>query len=139
MKYLIDANVLISAILFPNGNPAKALAKAKERSVRMVVCEYTLEELERVFRFKFPEFLDEMKTFVRLLAADVEIMPTPSERFAVRREQKVRDVKDRPVVRAAVTGRAGGIVTGDKDLLESGIKRPQMITIARFLEKLEQI
>ena len=58
----------------------------------------------------------------------------PDETYAI--EEKVRDdVADRPILRAAIFANADVILTGDKDLLESGIDRPLSLTPAQFIEK----
>lgn len=45
----------------------------------------------------------------------------------------MRDVKDRPILRAAIAANADLILTGDKDFLESGIERPLSVTASEFL------
>ncbi len=45
----------------------------------------------------------------------------------------IRDVKDRPILRAAIKARADVLLTGDKDFLESGVENPAIMTPAEFL------
>ena len=48
-------------------------------------------------------------------------------------EGKIRDVKDKPIFRAAVNAGADIILTGDKDFLEADIDHPMACTPADFL------
>lgn len=56
MKILVDTNILISAVLFPNSKPAKALLKISEKH-EMVLCEQNLAEFREVVKRKVPEHL----------------------------------------------------------------------------------
>ena len=48
-------------------------------------------------------------------------------------ETQIRDVKDRPILRAAIKAKADILLTGDKDFLESGVENPVIMTPAEFL------
>lgn len=48
-------------------------------------------------------------------------------------EEKIRDVNDRPILRAAIHAKADILLTGDKDFLESGLYNPKIMTAADFL------
>ena len=48
-------------------------------------------------------------------------------------EAKIRDVKDRPILRAAINADADILLTGDKDFLESGLEKPKAMTPTEFL------
>ena len=48
-------------------------------------------------------------------------------------EEMLRDIKDKPVLRAAIESGADILITGDKDFLESGIEHPQILTSTKFL------
>ncbi len=41
-------------------------------------------------------------------------------------ETQIRDVDDRPILRAAIEAKADVLLTGDKDFLESGVKIRQL-------------
>jgi predicted nucleic acid-binding protein len=49
-------------------------------------------------------------------------------------ENLIRDVSDRPILRAAIHAKVDILITGDKDLLESGISNPKIMTAAEFLK-----
>ena len=48
-------------------------------------------------------------------------------------EKQIRDINDRPILRAAIEAKADILLTGDKDFLDSGVKNPMILTPAEFL------
>lgn len=50
------------------------------------------------------------------------------------KESEIRDVKDRPILRAAINADVDVILTGDKDFLESGIENPKIFTARDFID-----
>jgi putative PIN family toxin of toxin-antitoxin system len=135
MRCLIDTNILISAALFPASVPAEAFFKVVTPPHVAVVCDYSLDEMRRVFNRKFPNKIADYERFVATMALSVDIvaMPPEEEAAAQEDEMKIRDLKDRPIYRAAIAAKVDAILTGDKDFLESGIMRPKMITVAEFM------
>ena len=61
----------------------------------------------------------------------VELIPVPE--MSVETELMMRDINDRPILRAALSEKIDYIITGDKDYLECGIDKPRSITPADFL------
>ena len=133
MRIMIDTNVIISAALFPNGKAAKAFFKAMMPPYEPIVCDYIVDELHRKFQEKFPEKQTELEAFLFQALSFIEVVKTPEEIIA--EEKKVRDVKDRPILRAALDAHADLFLTGDKDFLESSITDPRIISVAEFLER----
>ncbi|MDR2893181.1 MAG: putative toxin-antitoxin system toxin component, PIN family [Deltaproteobacteria bacterium] len=134
MRLLIDTNILVSAALFPNSVPAKAFTKAVIPPHEAVVCDYSLDEMRRVFNRKFLHRLGDFESFVSRLILAIEVIGTPDQKNSVEGESAIRDVNDRPIFRAAVSAKVDIIITGDKDFLESGIAKPKSITAADFLK-----
>ena len=132
MKILIDTNILISAALNPQGTPFKAYVKAVSYPNSGIICEQNLDELRRIFNRKFPLKIQALDEFLALALTSIEIVPIPDEQSEL--ENKVRDVMDRPILRAAISAKIDIILTGDKDFLESGIKTPKILTASEFLE-----
>ncbi len=134
MRLLIDTNILISAALFPDSVPARAYVKAMTPPHAAVVCDYSLDEMRRVFNRKFPRRIHDFEQFLSNLTLAIEIVRTPERAESVEKENALRDVNDRPILRAAVFANADAIITGDKDFLESGIAAPKSLTATEFLE-----
>lgn len=99
MRILLDTNILISAALFPNGTAAKAYIKAVTYPNKGIVCDWSIDELRRVFNRKFPKRINSLNQFLAMASIAFEIIPTPVDK--VPDESKIRDVKDRPILRAA--------------------------------------
>ena len=132
MRILIDTNILISAALWPSSTPSLAYFKATNFPYHGLICEQSIDELRRVFNKKFPTKISVLETFLAETLLDVEIIAVPDE--ALEFEQKVRDVNDRPILRAAIHANADIILTGDNDFLEAGIQHPRIMNAAAFLE-----
>lgn len=126
MRILVDTNILISAVLFPNSNPAKALLKVSEEH-EMVLCEQNLTELREVIRRKAPEYLPDVE--VLLLELSYELIPV-----SYHVEKLIRDPKDQSILNAAILANVDLLITGDKDFLVLGLEQPLCITAAQFLE-----
>lgn len=132
MRILIDTNVLISAILNPEGTPFQAYLKAVSFPNHALICDQNIEELKRIFNKKFPKRIDALNRFLSIALLSIEIVQIPTDENDS--ESLVRDAADRPILRAAINANADILLTGDKDFLESGIDHPQILTPAQFLK-----
>lgn len=132
MRIMIDTNIIISAALFPNGKAAQALYKALMPPYEPLLCDYVIEELHRKFQEKFPDKTPELESFLFDVLSVVKTVATP--RKAIPAEKAIRDVKDRPILRAAINEHTDLFLTGDKDFLESAITDPRIISVGEFLE-----
>ncbi len=45
----------------------------------------------------------------------------------------MRDKKDQPILRAAISAKVDYLLTGDKDFLEADLDNPHIISVANFL------
>lgn len=133
MRIMIDTNIIISAALFPNGRAAQAFFKALNPPYQPLVCDYIVDELHRKFREKFPDRMTELEAFLYHALGFIHVVPTPE--VAVLAESAIRDVKDRPILRAALDAHADLFLTGDKDFLESSVTDPRIIGVSEFLER----
>lgn len=94
------------------------IRKAVTHPNHAVVCEQNIDELRRVFNRKFPTKLYAMERFLATALMSIEVVPVPEPETDA--EQSVRDVADRPILRAAIASGVDVLLTGDKDFLESG-------------------
>ena len=133
MRVMIDTNIFISAALFPNGRVAAALMKALMPPYEPVVCDYVVDELHRKFREKFPDRMVALEAFLFTALQSIKVVSTPEKETEA--ELKIRDVKDRPILRAALDAGADLFLTGDKDFLESKVTDPRIISVSEFLER----
>jgi len=133
MKCLLDTNVLISASLFPQSVPARAFMAAATFPNEAVICDYSIDEMRRVYNRKFPRKIHVMEEFLSVALISAEVIAVPPEDESIADEASIRDIGDRPILRAAVASDAEALITGDRDFLESGLKRPTILTPADFL------
>ena len=131
MRVLIDTNVLISAALYPGSIPAKAYMKAAVHPYHGMICEQNVDEIKRVFNQKFPSRIAALDAFLSIALITLELVPVPVHETDG--EEKIRDSKDRPILRAAIEAKADILITGDKDFLESRIKHPRIMTPSEFV------
>lgn len=131
MRVLIDSNVLISAALNANSVSYLAFLKAVSEPNQGLICEQNVDEMRRVFNKKFPHKLSLLNEFLANALLVLDLISVPEEELES--EEKVRDKDDRPILRAAIQGKADVLLTGDKDFLESGLVHPMIMTPADFL------
>ena len=131
MNIMIDAIVLISAALNPGGTPYRAFVKAVSYPHRGLICEQNIDELRRIFNRKFPSKIAALESFLALSLLTLEVLPVPE--VVEETESQIRDPMDRPILRAALSAKADILLTGDKDFLDSGLKRPRILTPTEFL------
>ena len=106
---VFDTNVLISARLSTNGNPAACLALARIGVIRSVTCEEIVREFREKLLEKFgyteqraEEATNEVRMISRLVSITNTLRAVPA------------DPDDDVVVECAVVGEATHIITGDK-------------------------
>ncbi len=126
MKILVDTNILISALLFPNSKPAKALIYVSEKH-DMVLCDRNLYELRDVLKRKAPKVLPDAE--VLLAELSYELIPAT---YCI--GSFIRDAKDKPILDAAILADVDIILTGDKDFLSLDMEHPKCMTVVQFFE-----
>ena len=72
-----------------------------------------------------------LEHFLSIALLAMEVVPTPIEE--AEEENYIRDVADRPILRAALNAKVDVLLTGDKDFLESGVTNPKIMTAAEFI------
>jgi putative PIN family toxin of toxin-antitoxin system len=112
-RLVVDTNVVVSAMLFPNSVPGQALNRAKGSVV--LASEATRRELVEVMsRSRFDRYV-EQKLRRRLVSEYFKATVTVDIPFSIR---ACRDPKDDKFLEVAVHGHADILLTGDADLLE---------------------
>jgi len=113
MRYVVDTNVLVSAIVFPLSVPRQAVNEVLFEG-SLLLSEFTMEELKDVLlRSKFDRYVsrEEFVHFLAQLSAVAEFVSI------IQLVRECRDPKDDKFLEVALNGRADVIVTGDADLL----------------------
>ena len=135
LRAVLDANVIISALIRPDSAPGRILrAAVQEASVRMLTSEPLLAELRAALEYpRLQRYLkmskQDKEEFVILLeqiAEPVRIADHPAPGVC-------RDPDDEPYLQTALAGRADYIVSGDGDLLDlKGAEHIPIVTPADF-------
>ena len=131
MRCVFDTNILISALLFPNSKPDRAVRYGLENGSVLISLEM-LEELNEVLgRKKFDRYLtiEEREEFLATFVERTVLIEI------VVNVQACRDPKDDKVLDLTLNGDADYIITGDRDLL---VLHPfcgvQIVTVENFLK-----
>ena len=130
MRVVFDSNVLLAALLFPEGRAAAAVENILDGSDELVLSPPILREVLSVLARKFSRDREELSRVAVVLGEMGEIV-NPSRRLTV-----FRDEPDNRILECAVEGKAGVIVTGDKAMLAFGeYGGIRLITLAEYLDR----
>ena len=135
MKVVLDTNVLLSGLMFPEGIPGRILAAWAEARFEVVLSLDQLAEIGRVLEYpkirrKLGWDAERIELFIKQLyirAEVVELGPISVEVPC--------DPDDAPVLATLAAARADVLVTGDGDLLALRGKYP-IETPAEFVRRL---
>jgi len=114
MRIFIDANILISGIVF-EGNEREFLKKSISKEVQLVSSEDAINEVSKIIEMKFPEFINLYYELLTIL--DIEIISRKKYKNRIKDYTMIRDKNDRYILASAAEGKCDYIATGDKDLL----------------------
>ncbi|MFB2875645.1 putative toxin-antitoxin system toxin component, PIN family [Floridanema aerugineum] len=135
-RFVVDTNVLISALLFKNSVPFQAIELAEKQGI-ILYSEATLNELDRVLsRKKFNKYLslEDRQVFLLKFISASELVSI-IEKIAV-----CRDEKDNKFLELAVSGNANVIVTGDLDLLVlNPFQGVEILTPDMFIDRFSEL
>jgi len=131
MRIMIDTNILVSAVLFPNSLPSIVIKSISSKH-EIILCTHILEELTRIFERKFKNKITALEEFLSELT--YELIYTP-QNIDVKKYPTMRDKNDFPILVSAIIGIVDVIITGDKDFLEMDIEQPAIMTVRDFIEK----
>ena len=115
-----------------NINAPARVEKAVSPPNTAFVSDYSLDETHRKIRGKFPDKTHDLEAFLYRALFSVRLIITPAD--AIEDESKVSDVKDRPILRAAIDADIDVLITGDKKLLASRVAKPQILRPKDFLD-----
>lgn len=112
-RFVVDTNVIVSALMFPKSIPRQAFDRAKSQAILLTSAAIILELNEVLSRKRFERYFstEERVQFLSKFLADAEIVEITET------IQVCRDRKDDKFLELAVNGSADCIITGDQDLL----------------------
>lgn len=108
MRVVFDTNVLVSALVFPDGRADAAVRRIIEGKDDLILSTDILREVLSVLARKFGRDKEELSRVAVVLSEMGEVVE-PTTRLKV-----FRDDPDNRILECAVAGKATAIVTGDK-------------------------
>lgn len=133
MRVFVDTNIVISALLFPNGKTAKVFSHLLRKHT-VIISSYTREECKEVFEKKFPTKMKQLEIFFN--GINFEEFATP-DKIDRQKYPNMRDVKDLPILASAILSDSDILLTGDKDFADVKIDKPLIFTPTRYFELIE--
>jgi putative PIN family toxin of toxin-antitoxin system len=134
-RYVLDTNVIVSALLFPDSHPGRSFFEARKRGDILLSDDVVKEITDVLRRPKFDRYVlpGERDRFIAKLVRESTLLkPTETIRAC-------RDLKDDKWLELAVEGNSTCLVTGDDDLLAlDGFRGITITTPAVFLRSLAQ-
>ena len=127
---MLNANIIISAILFPNSIISEVI-KHIVANDKIILSQYTINEVIKVFHRKFPHRIDEMEIFLEKLPYTV----FPLQEIYNKNYPSIRDINDVPVLAYAVESKVDMLITGDKDFDDIKIKKMKILKPSQYKNK----
>ena len=135
MKVVLDTNVLLSGLMFPDGAPGHVVAAWRQARFELVISVPQLAEIGRALAYpKIQRILgwddQRIEQFIRQLYIRAEIVDLAGTSVEV-----PGDPDDMPILATLVAAKADVLITGDGDLLALR-DRYAIQTPAEFVRKL---
>jgi len=128
--YVLDANVIVSAVLLPHSVPRKAFDRACKQG-QLAISEEVVNEIDEVLRRpRLNKYIHEEERihFLMELLREAQLFRVACT------VSDCRDPKDNKCLELAITSKASCIVSGDKDLLVlSPFRKIPVLTPSEFL------
>jgi len=137
-KVVIDTNVFVSATITEKGKTAQILKVWREKKLEVIISSEILKEIGQViFRPKIKKISfwteKERYQFIEDLARVCIVTPG-----SLQLKQAVKHTQDHKFLAAAIEGKAGYIVSGDRHLRDLGVyKGIKIVSASKFLQILE--
>ena len=127
---MLDTNVLISLLLFPNQR-MNAMMEHIFKEHELVLSSFVVDELKDVVRRRFPAKVKVVDKL--LLKMSYELVYTPEEIDETL--FNINDPNDYAVLYTAIIEDVDVLITGDKDFAKIEIEKPEILTPAEFRSK----
>ena len=130
MRVMLDTNILISAFVFKS-KKMNGLIYKLSKDHEIVICSYTIEELQELMETKFNVSLQELDDFLKDFPFDLVYSPkTVKDKLF-----DIRDKNDYIILHTAIIENVDVFITGDKDFEDIEIDKPEIMSATEFLEK----
>jgi len=133
MRIILDANIIISIILFPKSILVD-MVKNIVLNENLILCQYTINEIKDIFIRKFPNKINEMELFLNKIPYELFIYEETSNN----KYPNIRDINDLPVLINAIESKSDILITGDKDFYDVKIKKPRIMKPRDYIDEYMQ-
>lgn len=131
-KYVLDTNIIVSALLFKQSQPRQGLDKARNKGIILMSHAILVEIQEVLARAKFDKYITLGERQIFLIGFQETVTFIDIEETI----NACRDSKDDKYLELAVNGQATTIITGDRDLLVlNPFKNIPILSVREFLEQ----
>jgi uncharacterized protein len=131
MRVVLDTNVLVSGIAYPESVPGRIVKVWRQGGLDVVLSRYILDEIGRVLPrlARISLSSDQIRDLTDSFMFLADIVEPDGER-----DESLRDPADQQVLGTLKASKADYLITGDKDLLVLAEKYP-ILTPAAFWER----
>lgn len=119
MKIMIDTNVIVSSLLKQGSVPDIVLTYVCKNH-DLILCDHIISECYTVAKRRFPNKIDVLDDLFAQMRYELVAAPRTGEII-------IRDVKDQPILNAAITHNVEILITGDNHFLELNLETLQII------------
>ena len=130
MRVMVDTNIIVSAALFPKSGLAQLFEILASKHM-LVICSHVVEELQIIFKKKFPEMTDAFEEF--LVKLTYEYFYTP-QYIEISKYPSIRDKEDLPILVSSILADVDVLITGDKDFSKVEIDKPEILTPRELMD-----
>jgi len=127
MRVMIDTNVFMSALMFPESTPSTAMLLVAEKHV-MVLSDYIIGEIREKTSLKRPDLLSALDELLDALEYEIEAESSAQD-------APISDPKDAPILSAAISADVDVIISGDKHFKNLTLETPRVLSPADFVLK----
>lgn len=141
MRLVVDANVIISALIAPKGVPGQLVYQLIKEKHVFLISGKTVSELRRILNYpKIRNLLKLTDNEIEQFVSSIEIVAEEVDTGFLPPRLECRDPDDIEYLAVAVLGHAECIVSGDKDLLVlEKVEGIPVLLPAQLLERLSEI
>jgi uncharacterized protein len=130
LRVVFDTNIIVSAVILPEGSADAAMHRVIERRDTLVISKAIIAELLGVLAKKFARDADELAHLAVFLGEIAEIVE-PRRKLSI-----LADKPDNRILECATAGRAELIVTGDRAMLKlRHFENVKIVALRAYLDR----
>lgn len=132
MRIILDTNIWVSALLFPNSKPSKILKLWNDDIVSIIISDFIVKELIRVLSYKkLRKYITGKEHIIKSILNEIIEITEYIELTENNENISIRDHNDIPIIQTLLQSKADYLISGDKDVLELNDQLP-IITLEEF-------